>query len=1073
MKKTQFIELIHTVKGTIVSFISITMFVALSVGVFVGISWSAKAILESTSIALESKNARDIEILFPYGLDDEDIEFLSKQEHVDEIEGSYTGYSFFKLNEATYQAKLYQINDSIDLPLSIEGTKPKEINEIGIDKLFASINKIEIGDTIKFISDVNNDEARALVKILNFDLDNDNLAELESKSDNPMGYLKTDTFVVTALMTNNDYLNTNSNTYGVAPTNQIAVDCFIYLPKSAFDETSFAGYPEIAIRNNELREYSTFSTEYKQKAKEFEEQLRESINLLTNNKNKAIKEKINSIIDDTQAKLDNANSQIKNGEKQIAEGKKQLTNGKKQLEDIKAELEEGEIKYNNSKAQLNNYYGIFNDCYAKYTSIKELIESETINEDFIVENKEEIESTAYTILIFVEEYNSENQLDEVVNILQEIIDNLDNEELILEKIYSLQPYFDPIDNFFLEVKNKLNGLNSELGNARTTLDDYWYQYNSGIEEYNKRKAQINAAEKKLVKAKAEYEEGVNKLDSFINQTLEIKDCGYSVLTRSFNIGLITSQTLSDVFNKLRFTLAALFVCVGFLVCYSTISRIVYDEIINIGTKKALGLSEKEIMRSYLTYTSLSIIIGCILGASLGYIFVENILIRTINRNIVCKLNLYFSYKDVVIICLIEVTILLLITYLACKTVLKRNTVKLLGGQANATGKQRVYEKTIIWKKLSLISKTIINNCFDEKRRVFSTIVGIAGATSLIVTALTLNNNILDSFEIQYSKYHHFDKIISFDDSDNKSKEEIEKVFVDNNVPYARIMFSRMYVETQDNDFITSILFVPENDDEFNKMMTIEATHNNQNNVNQGLWITNSYEEFYKPSNDDEISLRSLSGAKAEIAPSGYFVNYLTNYHVVMDKETYEENFNEEVKYNSYIVSTSNTDIYSLNEKIKDIPGYMGYQDYYITTRGSFDAFKTLSEALVIVYVVLSIAMAFLVLLNLLVMFVNEKKRELIVLMINGYYLKDVKKYIYYDTIFLTILGIVFGCLFGSIMGNVSVSSFESNVLHFLHRVNYESCLIGAVVSTILTFVICLIALRKISKFKLTDINMNN
>ena len=49
------------------------------------------------------------------------------------------------------------------------------------------------------------------------------------------------------------------------------------------------------------------------------------------------------------------------------------------------------------------------------------------------------------------------------------------------------------------------------------------------------------------------------------------------------------------------------------------------------------------------------------------------------------------------------------------------------------------------------------------------------------------------------------------------------------------------------------------------------------------------------------------------------------------------------------------------------------------------------------YLLLSALMAIVVLLNLDIMFVDEKKRELIVLMINGFSVKDAKVYIYRDS----------------------------------------------------------------------------
>ena len=115
-------------------------------------------------------------------------------------------------------------------------------------------------------------------------------------------------------------------------------------------------------------------------------------------------------------------------------------------------------------------------------------------------------------------------------------------------------------------------------------------------------------------------------------------------------------------------------------------------------------------------------------------------------------------------------------------------------------------------------------------------------------------------------------------------------------------------------------------------------------------------------------------------------------------------------------------------------------------------------------------MALLVPLNLFVMFINERKFELIVLMINGFSRKDAKRYIYSDIILLTILGTIIGAIVGSYVGNLSVSSFETNATMMLKKIDYLAIIIGIIGSFIITFVISVISLRKIDKFKLSDIN---
>ena len=91
-------------------------------------------------------------------------------------------------------------------------------------------------------------------------------------------------------------------------------------------------------------------------------------------------------------------------------------------------------------------------------------------------------------------------------------------------------------------------------------------------------------------------------------------------------------------------------------------------------------------------------------------------------------------------------------------------------------------------------------------------------------------------------------------------------------------------------------------------------------------------------------------------------------------------------------------------------------------------------------------------------------------MINGFSRKDAKRYIYSDIIVLTILGTIIGIFIGSYVGNVSVASFETNVTLILKNFDSLAVILGTLGSLVITFVITLISLKKIDKFRLADIN---
>ena len=115
-------------------------------------------------------------------------------------------------------------------------------------------------------------------------------------------------------------------------------------------------------------------------------------------------------------------------------------------------------------------------------------------------------------------------------------------------------------------------------------------------------------------------------------------------------------------------------------------------------------------------------------------------------------------------------------------------------------------------------------------------------------------------------------------------------------------------------------------------------------------------------------------------------------------------------------------------------------------------------------------LAVIVLLNLNIMFINEKKRELIVLMINGYSTKDAKRYIYRDSIVMTNIGILLGCLLGIVMDYMTVCSAEGPTMAVMKFASWKACLAGDVLAALFAAAMTAIALRYIPRFQLTDIN---
>ena len=239
---------------------------------------------------------------------------------------------------------------------------------------------------------------------------------------------------------------------------------------------------------------------------------------------------------------------------------------------------------------------------------------------------------------------------------------------------------------------------------------------------------------------------------------------------------------------------------------------------------------------------------------------------------------------------------------------------------------------------------------------------------------------------------------------------------------------------------------------------------------EGAWVSAAYAHHQGAKVGDKISVDAGDGVMHEIEIVGFYEYWLTRHELIMGRDFYEREFDTGFEPNALLVDASDTSVESLEESLADVDGFDSIIDDKAYEGANFTMFASVSRTVVLIYLSLSILMAIVVLLNLNVMFIGEKKRELIVLMINGFSTHDAKRYIYNDTIVLTVLGIVAGIVLGCVMGAATVGAIEPSTALFVKDIDPIAVAAGIGGSAVLAFIMSAIALRRIPRFELTDIN---
>ena len=920
-------------------------------------------------------------------------------------------------------------------------------------------------------------------------------------------------------MNSAEYVARASGTYGFTSSPSGSIDGLAWVVDDVFDASAFQdGYNIVNVRCESLADTPTFSDAYKQASDKIKEPIEDLGDTLAKARSDELHDKAQKEIDDAKKEISDGEKKVKDGEKDIKDGEKKVKDGEKEIKDgeekieqAKKDLADGEQRVADGEEELASGYSQVADGEKKLKAAQSKYDKETAAARAELDkSKNELDTaqqsydTAKANLDDLKaQYKKANkeaktpeqkaaaeamrqQIEEGEQQIATMKAKLDEgwqkynaaEDQFNKETASSRKKLDQAEAQLSSARSRVAQGEAELADARQQLENGRYELEEKTKELEQAKTDLEKAKKDLEKgkedlkkaksdlkkAKSDLADAEDKLENMVNYDY------WPVMPRSYNSGVGEISMFSDVTDNLSISMAALFIIVGLLVSYFAVSRIVFEQITQIGTMKALGFRKFESTTGYLSYAGLAVIIGTIVGGAVAYFIVEGIIGSVLaDMFVLGGYPAYFGWELFFAIFALEFALVLGATYLACRKILNKHAVDLLRGPEPPAAKGRFYENWGIWDKLPLLVQTIVNNCMNDKRRVLSTIVGVAGCTALIVTAITLNNNVMKSYYRQYEEVYGFNAIAYAEYEPEGAIDNLESALKQEGATTAQVFKKTVLMEQPNGESGSMSIVVPIDEDAFNQVYHVKPVTGGEADLSaEGAWVSQAYSEHFGAKVGDMVTVIEGDGRKYEIPILGFQEFGLTFNEMVVSKAYYERE-STDVAPNAVLVQTGGVAIENLEAAISDIEGFDSIVDDASKQKGDFDTFSSVSQSVVFIYLVLATLMAIVVLLNLNVMFIDEKKRELLVLMINGFSVKDARHYVSYDTIVLTAFGIIAGLVLGCVMGAVTVAAVEPVTGSFVKSVDGWAVLIGIFGSAILSVIMSLIALRRVGKFRLTDI----
>ncbi len=632
----------------------------------------------------------------------------------------------------------------------------------------------------------------------------------------------------------------------------------------------------------------------------------------------------------------------------------------------------------------------------------------------------------------------------------------------------------------------------QLAAGRRELDEGWRTYRHGMAELQSKQRILNSSEEQLAISRRELnekkEEAQRQLDEVRNELAntrkeaeeEIRKAREDILSqryvwllqdRATNLSnLDVNGTIAGI-RAASMTFGALFLLVISLVCFSTIAMIVEEEKSSVGTTKAFGFYNREIFNKYLLFGLSAAIVGCISGVIISYFLTRLVLQSMMNQHMYMVGDLPVIHEPLTILltALFILALSALATFVACTDLLKSPAALLMKGDTISSRDRKMKRKETSGRSgKSLYSRLILRNIINEKERVLITVLIVALSCFVVGVGFQLRDSFYGMMVKQKKDVMIYDFRVEYNDeiTDDEIR-KVEDILNRNHTEYLNAYY-RMHL--YDTGKTTNGLYIIAGDAaKLHDYISIRDYKSGKvlDLPEDGALIQIRLSEVYGLKQDETMSIYNKDLLPHEIPVKGVFTNYQGRCVIVSNK-AYEKLFDEELENNCYYVKLNGADYDSIAKQISALSDSISIEraDSYMARLNSTIG---LYDLMVVIMTAMAVLMSFMILTNLSNIFLNRKKKELIVMRINGFSISQTINYLAKETILTTIIGVALALVLGFFFGTRIVQMFEHTDTMFIRGFDVKGWAIAALLECLFSFIINFFVFRKVRKLNFREL----
>ncbi len=619
---------------------------------------------------------------------------------------------------------------------------------------------------------------------------------------------------------------------------------------------------------------------------------------------------------------------------------------------------------------------------------------------------------------------------------------------------------------------------SELSKAKSTLSSKKQEASETIkkledellkakDEYNTKKED---GEKELKEASAKYEDAKREADEKLSEVKDqidaVKDmpAGSMVQTRDVNFPFVQTKSYIKAIRGFFSAFTPLYAGIIAIVCFFTMTIIIEEQTSQIGTSKAFGMYESEIMRKYIVFGASGALFGAILGV-IGAFMIEKLLINTMKDNLAFPLDgIGHNIAFIILLPVMEVLITVVAVLWSCHRYIKCSAVGLINGSEPAA---RYRKKEGFKLSGNLYTNLIFNNLLTDIGREVVSVVTIVMCVFIVGFGIDIKLAYEGALKNQMYNIWQYDLTLTESGTiTDEEKEAVEKALSSYDTLYLPITAG--VITDGEAQVLTSIICVDDKE-EFGRFYILKAPSGKSIEVfDDGVLVTKEMEDKNALSAGSTVSLTAGGLSPSEVSVKGIYMLYAGK-TMIMTKDYYKNKFGSEPVSNTYYVKAGSVNEKELQASLSELPGVSSVE----LTKNLRDrnmAVVNLYNAVVVIVILFSVLLSFMILLNLSNILVAHRMKEILTMRANGFSNAQVIGYLVREVMLIEALSIVIALAFGMPLTSIIIKNLETDAFMFV-RSPFALAWTGSVLINLLFCVtINFIAFRNVNKVPLTNIS---